>query len=43
MYIPGADKLFDAGGKLINDSTRDLFTKFMDAFATWIERNHRPR
>lgn len=43
MYVPGAEKLFDAAGKLVNDSTRDLFKKFMDSFATWIERNHRPR
>jgi chromate reductase len=37
-YIGGADKLFDAGGKLINDGTRGFFEKFMQAFAAWIEK-----
>ena len=38
-YISGADKLFDAEGKLINDNTRAFFTKIMQAFAGWIEKN----
>ena len=38
-YIGGADKLFDAGGKLTNDNTRDFLTKFMAAFAVWVEKN----
>jgi chromate reductase len=38
-YIGGADKLFDASGKLTNDSTRDFLTKFGQAFAAWVERN----
>ena len=38
-YIGGADKLFDAGGTLINDSTREFLRKYMAAFAAWIERN----
>jgi chromate reductase len=38
-YIGNADKLFDADGKLINDSTRAFLTKFMESFARWIERN----
>ena len=38
-YIGGADKLFDADGKLTNDSTRDFLTKFMAAFAVWVEKN----
>jgi chromate reductase len=37
-YIGGADKLFDASGKLTNDSTRDFLTKFGQAFAAWVER-----
>jgi chromate reductase len=37
-YINGADKLFDASGKLTNDSTRELLKKYMTAFAAWIER-----
>ena len=38
-YIGGADKLFDAQGKLINDSTRAFLQKYLDAFAAWIDRN----
>ena len=38
-YVGGADKLFDASGKLTNDSTRDFLAKFAQAFATWVERN----
>jgi chromate reductase, NAD(P)H dehydrogenase (quinone) len=36
-YLGGADKLFDAQGKLTNDSTRDFLTKFVQVFAAWIE------
>jgi chromate reductase len=43
MYINGADKLFDAAGALASDPAKQLFTRFMDAFATWIERNQRPK
>ena len=38
MYVSGADKLFDAAGKLASDTTRQLFVKFGAAFARWIER-----
>jgi chromate reductase, NAD(P)H dehydrogenase (quinone) len=38
-YIGGADKLFDAQGKLTNDSTREFLTKFMQAFASWVEEH----
>jgi chromate reductase len=38
-YVGGADKLFDAQGNLTNDSTRAFMQKFLDAFATWIDRN----
>lgn len=37
-YVGGADKLFDASGKLTNDSTRGFLEKFVASFATWIER-----
>jgi chromate reductase len=37
-YIGGAAKLFDETGKLVNDSTREFVTKFMQAFANWIAR-----
>jgi chromate reductase len=35
-YIGGADKLFDADGKLVNESTRKFLQSFMQAFAGWI-------
>ena len=35
-YVGGADKLFDAAGKLTVDATRDFLTKFMQAFEAWI-------
>jgi len=38
-YVGGADKLFDEGGKLINSSTREFLSKYMQAFAAWLERN----
>jgi chromate reductase len=38
-YIGGADKLFDAQGKLTNDSTREFLTKFMQTFAAWVEKH----
>ena len=38
-YIGGAAALFDAQGKLTNDSTREFTKKFVDAFAAWAERN----
>jgi chromate reductase len=36
-YVGHADKLFDAGGKLANDSTRKFLQDFMTAFAAWID------
>jgi len=38
-YIGGADKLFDESGKLVSASTREFLSKFMQAFAAWIQRN----
>jgi chromate reductase len=38
-YIGGADKLFDANGKITNDGTRDFLTKFMAAYAAWVEKH----
>jgi chromate reductase len=40
-YIGGAANLFDAEGKLINESTREFLTKFVLAFAKWIEANRK--
>lgn len=37
-YVGGADKLFDASGKLTVDATRDFLTKFLQSFEAWIER-----
>lgn len=38
-YIGGADKLFDAGGKLANEATYKFLQGFMRSFAGWIESN----
>ena len=38
-YLGGADKLFDAAGKLINDGTRKFLQGFMQAFAAWVAAN----
>ena len=38
-YIGGADKLFDANGKLVNDGTRKFLQVFMQSYATWITAN----
>ena len=38
-YIGGIDKLLDAEGNLTNDQTKAFLQKFLDAFASWIERN----
>jgi chromate reductase len=35
-YIGGADKLFDASGKLANEGTRKSLQQFIEAFANWI-------
>lgn len=35
-YIGNVAKLFDDKGELASTETREFFTKFMDAFATWI-------
>lgn len=38
-YIGGADKLFDASGKLVNDGTRKFLQDFMQAYAAWVAAN----
>lgn len=35
-YVGGADKLFDASGKLVNESTRKFLQDYMQAFAAWV-------
>ena len=42
LYIGQIDKQFDASGKLTSDSLRELFGKFMQAYAAWVEL-HRPK
>ena len=41
MYVGGVDKLVEAGGKVTSEATRELFTKYLATFASWIERNIR--
>ena len=41
-YIGGADKLFDASGKLANDGTRTFLQNFIEAFATWVAIHAKP-
>ena len=41
-YIGGADKLFDANGRLVNDGTRNFLESFMRAYASWIDANSKP-
>ena len=38
-YIGGAASLFDAEGKIANPATQEFLTKFVHAFAAWIEKN----
>jgi chromate reductase len=38
-YLGGADKLFDADGKLVNEGTRKFLQQFMNAFEAWIVAN----
>jgi chromate reductase len=40
-YIGGAAGLFDEAGTLTNDVTRAFLTRFMAAFAAWIEANRK--
>jgi chromate reductase len=41
-YIGGADKLFDANGKLDNEATGKFLQHFMQAFAAWVAANGTP-
>jgi chromate reductase len=38
-YIGKAAKLFDDKGELVVDATREFMSKFLQAFAQWIEHN----
>jgi chromate reductase len=37
-YVGGAAKLFDAQGSLANEATREFIGRFLEAFASWIDR-----
>lgn len=37
-YVGNAAKLFDGSGKLTSDDTRQFLSKFMVAYAEWVER-----
>jgi chromate reductase len=37
-YISGVDKLFDESGRIGNESTRAFLGKFVQAYATWLDR-----
>jgi chromate reductase len=37
-YVGGAAQLFDAEGRITNDTTRAFLTKYMEAFAVWVAR-----
>jgi chromate reductase len=39
-YLSNAGKLFDDSGKLTDESTRGFLTKYVQAFAAWIEKHH---
>lgn len=39
LYLGGASKVFDAEGKVAEDSTRQLLQKFIDAFSQWVQRH----
>ena len=39
VYIGGAAALFDGEGKLINESTKDFLSSFMEAFEKWVGAN----
>jgi chromate reductase len=38
-YIGGAGNLFDADGKILNESTEEFLRKFMESFSVWIRTN----
>jgi chromate reductase, NAD(P)H dehydrogenase (quinone) len=38
VYLGGAGKMFDEGGKLISESTREFLGRFLQAYAAWVEK-----
>lgn len=41
LYLANVGALLDEGGKLTSEGTREFLRKFIEAFATWIERTAR--
>ena len=41
VYLSKAGKMFDDAGKLTSDDTRKFLQTFVDAFAAWVETNHK--
>lgn len=41
VYLSYVDKLFDDKGQLVNESTRNFLSKFMQTFADWVKLNHK--
>ncbi|MEO8558612.1 MAG: NADPH-dependent FMN reductase [Rhodospirillales bacterium] len=41
-YVGNAAKMFDEGGKMTNDATREFLKKFMATYAVWVAR-HTPQ
>jgi chromate reductase len=41
-YVGGADKLFDAAGRLNNEGTEKFLRGFMQSFAAWIKATRKP-
>ena len=39
VYIGGAAALFDGDGQLINESTREFLSTFLEAFKKWMDAN----
>jgi chromate reductase len=37
-YIGGAAKLFDEGGRMVVEATREFLAKYLAAYAAWVER-----
>jgi chromate reductase len=40
-YIGKVDSLLDPSGNLVNEGTRAFLVTFLQAFAAWVEANHR--
>lgn len=40
-YVGNAANLFDESGRLTNEKSRALLTKFLTAFEKWVERHAR--